>query len=1657
MSSSVPNHGSIGTRYEIKGEQIGQGGMGVVYRAYDTSTKRDVALKTLRGTVGPQALELFAKEWTVLASLSHPNIVDILDSGEFDDEGQKKPFFVMPLLPGVTLEALIREASPRLSAARVVEIMTQASKGLQAAHEHGLVHRDLKPSNIFVMDDDSVKIIDFGVLHLTEGGSLTGLKGTLIYMSPEQIALEQATAASDIFSLGVVCYESLTGRKPFARENDNTTAQALRHFIPPPASEINSAVSPLLSRVVHKAMAKQPAYRFSSAREFADALQKALRNEPIEGFDPAKISLRIERVKKASNEGDYQFAGELLRELESEGHIDPEISALEAQIQQAMRQKSIRQLLDSARTRLEEEEYPLALQKIQDVLNIDPDNTEARLLLTQAEQRRGERQIDNWFRLVRQHMDHQLFGQARQGLEEILKIHPGDTKAQALMSEVDRREEEFVRNRREKEQLYQSAIEAYQGGEVSTALHKLEQILELGHDAPGSPDAEREAQYQSFYNQVRSERDLYRNGYTEGQKFLIDKNFKAALDLCSQFLQKYPDDPLFQALKLEVEEQLRQEQSAFVGEVNRRIETEADLDRKVNILREAAERFPAEPHFQQSLRLIRERRDLVNSILAKARQFEQQGQYADALGQWDILRNIYAQYPGLDFEVERLRRRREGQARDEVKARWVEQIDRLLEAGEYARAQDRARDALAEFPDDRELAGLERVARQGSERSAEAERWLEDGKKLCFEHRLEAGLEALKKAGELDGKNPVIRSALLNALLEHARSLMGEDWHAAEPLIEQALDLDQNHPGAKSLKALVADYKKQETVEQLVWQARELQADGKIDSALDLVERGLASFPNDPRLTQLRSTLRNSLPESRRREMRERYLEQLKALVGVLDKTPDEEQSRALLEQSRVIVERYPEDADFRAIGVGIENRAQRTAKDYLPPAAAASSEQSTMTVLLPKAPPVTPSVPEAARPSPEGAEEPLPSRPARQAPTRAGLQDASEGAGLRLRILAKFRKSASAWPWVAAGFAVLLVISAFLVIGSHRKPAAIRIADGFPVELNANTSSVTYLLDGQPVTSFPLKLPKGAHRVEAFAEGYESQRRDFTLQDGTPTPVRIDFQLAPAFLHLRFSSDLTTGKVSVDNQEPALLEGGGFAKEDLTAGEHSLKLLDNTRELLSVTFKMEPGEPPVLTGPIQLKEVSALVITSLGGRARVYSSGSVKGNLKDQPPQALPPDGLALTDLNSSNSEFEINDGKNTRPFPLEIAASPHLNFWINSDRNVGMLSVEANVSKGQLIIDGRPNASSIRNGKFNLNLEPKTYRVRIVAPGYEDSAEQSVAIHKGEPTQLKFELKPAVNTASLVIEGGIPESEVWLNGERIGTVSPAGSLTQENINPGSHTIQIRKQDYEELDLARNFVAKQVIRLAGDDAKLKPLGGLDFRVSPAGARVIYKLQGEPTAHSARNNQVVRVKAGSYEVEAQAEKFATRTATLAVASGKNTLVDLNLPPAGEKKTEASDTSRTRREPPIDPATWKLSDEGWWVHAGPTYAWLKTNRGVFDVEIRKQSGKVLVFRRTKKVEWVVDYKNEANLVAYSLDTQNLSRKEIVGGKGVVETKIPLKADLSDTLRFQIEIVPNRITVRSANGSDIDVFPRPNATGDPGRFGFRGDVELKITER
>src|SRR5262249_10262405 len=151
---------------------------------------------------------------------------------------------------------------------------------------------------------------------------------------------------------------------------------------------------------------------------------------------------------------DYQFATEILTELEAEGHVDPAISLLRRQIEQAVRQKTILNLLESARTRFEEEEYPLALQKVQDVLQLDPNNAAALSLKSSIENKRSESKIDEWYRLARQHIDNHAFSHARQALQNVLQMRPKEARASQLLAEVDRKEQEYTKARKEKRALY---------------------------------------------------------------------------------------------------------------------------------------------------------------------------------------------------------------------------------------------------------------------------------------------------------------------------------------------------------------------------------------------------------------------------------------------------------------------------------------------------------------------------------------------------------------------------------------------------------------------------------------------------------------------------------------------------------------------------------------------------------------------------------------------------------------------------------------------------------------------------------------------------------------------------------------------------------------------------------------------------------------------------------------------------------------------------------------------------------------------------------------------------------------------------------------------------------------------------------------------------
>jgi serine/threonine-protein kinase len=266
----------VADRYELE-ELVGTGGMSSVFRAHDRMLERKVALKVLHEqyTEDDEYVERFRREARSVAQLSHPNIVSVIDRGEADG----RQFIVFEYIDGDNLKAVVDARGP-IPVETAVSLAHQIARALAFAHEHGLVHRDVKPQNVLLNGDGSAKVTDFGIarsLDVKHGMTQTGtVLGTSDYIAPEQAQGQTVSAQTDVYSLGVVLYELLTGEVPFPGEN--FVAVAMRHINEPPPSshERRPEVPPRLDAAVQRAMAKDPGDRFPSMDAFCAELAACL-------------------------------------------------------------------------------------------------------------------------------------------------------------------------------------------------------------------------------------------------------------------------------------------------------------------------------------------------------------------------------------------------------------------------------------------------------------------------------------------------------------------------------------------------------------------------------------------------------------------------------------------------------------------------------------------------------------------------------------------------------------------------------------------------------------------------------------------------------------------------------------------------------------------------------------------------------------------------------------------------------------------------------------------------------------------------------------------------------------------------------------------------------------------------------------------------------------------------------------------------------------------------------------------------------------------------------------------------------------------------------------------------------------------------------------
>ena len=321
----------VNDRYEIV-KNIGEGGMANVYLANDTILDRKVAIKVLRGDLSSddKFIRRFEREALSVSNLSHPNIVEVYDVGEEDGNH----YIVMEYIEGKTLKQLLKKRET-LTLTEVIDIMTQLTDGISHAHESYIIHRDIKPQNIMIEDDGRIKITDFGIamaLNATQLTQTNSVMGSVHYLPPEQASGKSATVKSDIYSLGIMMYELLTGNVPF--KGDNAVEIALKHMKDkiPSIRKQDPSIPQSVENIIIKATAKNPRNRYDSAKEMHEDLLHCLDEEhsndkkitfeypenDLDSTAPIPTTNIKKKIEKPKKEETMEDTDELVKEIKAE-------------------------------------------------------------------------------------------------------------------------------------------------------------------------------------------------------------------------------------------------------------------------------------------------------------------------------------------------------------------------------------------------------------------------------------------------------------------------------------------------------------------------------------------------------------------------------------------------------------------------------------------------------------------------------------------------------------------------------------------------------------------------------------------------------------------------------------------------------------------------------------------------------------------------------------------------------------------------------------------------------------------------------------------------------------------------------------------------------------------------------------------------------------------------------------------------------------------------------------------------------------------------------------------------------------------------------------------------------------------------------------------
>jgi serine/threonine protein kinase len=475
-------------KYEIVSE-LGQGGMGTVYKARDPLISRPVALKTVNPELvsNPEILQRFYREAQSIGALQHPNIVMVYDLGEFEGH----PYIAMEFVEGESLQSLIGRQAPMPLAAKL-RLAEQVCLGLDHAHKNGIVHRDIKPGNILVKNDGTAKIVDFGIVHL-ESTTLTKtgmFMGTIQYASPEQLNEGRVDARSDLWSVVCVIYELLAYKKPFEASNFGAILGKILTTEPEPLSRFCPDVPAEIDAIITKGLKKNLAERYQSLEELL--------------ADLAPISHRLQRslidellveARQLKEKGDLNDAMEKVRVIlqldKSKGEAKQISGEITAELNRLSALPKVRELLAEGESAFKRGEYADAVRVLDELLKLHPNDTQARNLKARATKEQDkQREVHDALSASQKALKLGDLTGAEQSLKKVLELDKNHTQASSLLTEIQQdrmaREKDF----RLKEGLWKADKLISEGKHAEAQ----QELVELQAEFPDSKDVKQKLQ-----------------------------------------------------------------------------------------------------------------------------------------------------------------------------------------------------------------------------------------------------------------------------------------------------------------------------------------------------------------------------------------------------------------------------------------------------------------------------------------------------------------------------------------------------------------------------------------------------------------------------------------------------------------------------------------------------------------------------------------------------------------------------------------------------------------------------------------------------------------------------------------------------------------------------------------------------------------------------------------------------------------------------------------------------------------------------------------------------------------------------------------------------------------------------------------------------------